>query len=106
MRSENIISAAFTVEKLQQFVGLKLDLFVIEVGGSVVAGDEAGAMQAAEVAEPGRVEVLRLRSLRFSGQGATHRTHPRCATSDTNFGLLRSAARLAICCVSRNAGHQ
>ena len=53
-------SAAFLVEHLQQFVGCQLDLFVVELGGAVVAGDEAGAVQAAEVAEPERVEVLRL----------------------------------------------
>ena len=41
-------------------MGCQFDLFVVELSGSVLAGDEAGAVQAFKVAEPERVEVLHL----------------------------------------------
>ena len=38
-------SATLVVEGLKQFVGCQLDLLVVELGCSVVAGDQARAVQ-------------------------------------------------------------
>jgi hypothetical protein len=54
------VSVAFPVEELKQFVGCELDLFVVELGCPVVAGDEAGAVQPTKVPERERIAVLRV----------------------------------------------
>ena len=52
-------SAAFVVEKLKQFVGCKLDLLVIKFRCSEMASDKPGSMQAQEIPEPEREQILR-----------------------------------------------
>jgi hypothetical protein len=48
------------VEVLQEVVGGQLDLFVTPLGSPVLTGDDAGAMDAPEVAEHERVSRLRI----------------------------------------------
>jgi hypothetical protein len=49
---------ALPVEQLQQLVGGQLDFLVSPLGGSVVAGDQAGPVDSAEVAVDERVPGL------------------------------------------------
>jgi hypothetical protein len=53
-------SGAGAVEKLQQLVGRELDVLVTPLGSSVVTRDQAGAMDAAEIAINERVSGLGL----------------------------------------------
>jgi hypothetical protein len=48
------------IEKLEEIVGCQLDLLVPPLGGAVVAGNQAGAMQPAEVSVDERVSGLGL----------------------------------------------
>ena len=49
-RGSSRLSAARSVEELQQLVSGELDLLVAPLRGAVVAGDQAGAVQATEIA--------------------------------------------------------
>jgi hypothetical protein len=53
-------SGAGPVEQLQQVVGGQLDLLMAPLGRPVMAGDQAGPMQATEVAVDERVSCLGL----------------------------------------------
>ena len=92
------------VEELKQFVGCELDLFVVELGCSVVAGDEAGAVQAAKVPEHERVATLCFFGCSdFEPEVTLAVLVPRVRLG-RRFVDVRWVVPPAICCGSRSAG--
>ncbi len=95
------------VEVLQQIVGGQLDVLVPPFRSSVDAGDQAGAVNPAQVAVDERVSRLGVVLWRLrSGRGATPRTRPTSGSPGRRSARRRAAALLPSRCPARTAARR